>query len=101
MPDLLKFSVGTDPNMALKTRKGTGYYKIPSLKGVWYRRLYLHDGAVASLEDMFDPARLRDDYVPTGFKGFKITHRAVVGHEFGLRATPQERADLLAFLRTL
>ncbi len=30
-------SVGTDPELALRTRKGTGYYKVPSLKGVWYR----------------------------------------------------------------
>jgi hypothetical protein len=27
-------SVGTDSNVALKTRKGTGLYKIPSLRGV-------------------------------------------------------------------
>ena len=30
-------SIGTDPNAALRSRKGTGYYKVPSLKGVWYR----------------------------------------------------------------
>jgi hypothetical protein len=27
--------VGTNPDLALRTRKGTGYYKIPSLRGVW------------------------------------------------------------------
>ena len=46
--DVLPVSVGTDPNLALKTRKGTGYYKVPSLKGVWYRGRYLHDGSLAS-----------------------------------------------------
>ena len=35
--DILPVSVGTDPGLAMKTRKGTGYYKVPSLKGVWYR----------------------------------------------------------------
>ncbi|HEV2424379.1 MAG TPA: hypothetical protein VGZ29_06095, partial [Terriglobia bacterium] len=35
--DIMPISVGTDPNLALKTRRGTGYYKVPSLKGVWYR----------------------------------------------------------------
>lgn len=25
--DILPISVGTDPNLALKTRRGTGYYK--------------------------------------------------------------------------
>jgi len=29
--DVLRVSVGTDPNLALMTRKGTGYYKVPSL----------------------------------------------------------------------
>ena len=31
--DVLRLSVGTDPGLALKTRKGTGYYKVPSLNG--------------------------------------------------------------------
>jgi mono/diheme cytochrome c family protein len=99
--DILPISVGTDPNLALRTRKGTGLYKIPSLKGVWYHGLYGHDGSAASLEEWFNPARLRDDYVPTGFKGYKVEHRAVPGHEFGLSLTAEEKAALIAFLRTL
>jgi hypothetical protein len=99
--DILAVSVGTDPNLALKTRKGTGLYKVPSLRGVWYRPLLSHDGSVASLEEWFNPARLRDDYVPTGFKGYKVKHRAVPGHEFGLRLTADDKAALIAFLRTL
>src|SRR4051794_5753450 len=35
--DILPKRVGTDPGYALRSRKGTGYYKVPSLKGVWYR----------------------------------------------------------------
>jgi mono/diheme cytochrome c family protein len=99
--DVIPISVGTDPGLALKTRKGTGLYKVPSLKGVWYRGLLSHDGSVATLEDWFDPARLRGDYVPTGFKGYKVTRRAVPGHEFGLNLTAEEKAALIAFLRTL
>lgn len=72
--DILPISVGTDPSLALKTRKGTGLYKVPSLLGVWYRGLFGHDGSVTTLEQWFDPARLRDDYVPSGFKGYKVTH---------------------------
>jgi hypothetical protein len=60
--DVLPISVGTDPGLALATRKGTGYYKVPSLKGVWYRGHYLHDGSAASLEEMFDPDRLRTSH---------------------------------------
>ena len=99
--DIMPVSVGTDPNLALKTRKGTGLYKVPSLKGIWYRGLLSHDGSVATLEDWFDPARLREDYVPTGFKGYNVTRRAVPGHEFGLTLSPEDKVALIAFLRTL
>ncbi len=99
--DVLPISVGTDSNLALKTRKGTGYYKVPSLKGVWYRGRYLHDGSLASLEQMFDPDRLKDTFAPGGWNPVGTKTRAVIGHEFGLRLTPDERRSLLAFLRTL
>jgi hypothetical protein len=82
-------SVGTDSGLALETRKGTGFYKVPSLKGVWYRGLYGHDGSVASLDDSFDPARLRDNYAPTGFKGYQVATRPVKGPQ--IRAESQER----------
>jgi hypothetical protein len=94
-------SVGTDPELALKTRRGTGYYKVPSLKGVWYRGPFEHMGSVMTLEDWFDPRRLRDDYVPTGFRGFGVKTRAVKGHPFGLDLSESDRKALIAFLRTL
>jgi len=99
--DVSKRRVGTDAGLATRTRKGTGYYKIPSLRGLWYRGLYEHDGSVASLEDWFDPKRLSDDYVPSGFRGPGVTHRAVPGHTFGHDLAPDEKKALIAFLRTL
>jgi mono/diheme cytochrome c family protein len=99
--DVLSVSVGTDPNLALRTRKGTGYYKVPSLKGVWYRGHYLHDGSAASLEEMFDPDRLKDSHIRGGFRPDGATTGAIQGHQFGLRLNPVEREQLLAFLRTL
>jgi hypothetical protein len=93
--------LGTDPNLALKTRKGTGYYKVPSLKGLWYRGLLEHSGSIASLEDWFDKKRLRDDYEPSGWKGPGIKRRAVKGHEFGLALSTADRQALIAFLKTL
>jgi hypothetical protein len=42
--------------------------QVPSLKGLWYRGLLGRRGDVATLEDWFDRARLRDDYVPSGWK---------------------------------
>ena len=99
--DILDVRVGTDPALTMTTRRGTGYYKIPSLNGVWYRGPFEHSGSVATLEDWFDPRRLRDDYVPTGFKGFGVTTRAVKGHPFGLALSTADRAALVAFLKTL
>jgi RoxA-like, cytochrome c-like len=99
--DILPLSVGTDPTLTLTTRRGTGYYKVPSLKGVWYRGPFEHNGSVATLEDWFDPRRLRDDYVPTGWKGAGVKTRAVKGHEFGLKLSAEEKRALIAFLRTL
>jgi len=46
--DILPLSVGTDPTLTLTTRRGTGYYKVPSLKGVWYRGPFEHNGSVAT-----------------------------------------------------
>lgn len=99
--DVMARSVGTDPDLALKTRRGTGYYKVPSLKGVWYRGPFEHSGSVATLEDWFDPRRLRDDYVPTGFKGYGVKTRPVKGHEFGLKLSSEDKVALIAFLKML
>ena len=99
--DILPISVGTDPGLALNTRKGTGYYKVPSLQGVWYRAHYLHDGSVTTLEEMFDPDRLKDSHAPGGWRPVGVHTHAIKGHEFGLHLEPGERAQLIAFLRTL
>lgn len=101
MYDILPESVGTDPRLALRTRRGTGYYKVPSLKGVWYRGPFEHNGSVATLEDWFDPRRLSEDYVPTGFRGYGVEARAVKGHPFGLDLSKRDRKALIAFLKTL
>ena len=96
--DILGVSVGTDPTLATKTRRGTGFYKVPSLRGVWYRNAFGHNGQADSLEEWFDLARLRDDYVP---KGFHLGPGAIQGHEFGLRLPLDESLALIAFLKTL
>jgi hypothetical protein len=99
--DAMTERVGTDPRYALATRKGTGYYKVPSLKGVWYRGPFGHDGAAATLEEWFNPARLNPDYIPQGFKGADGKNRSIPGHAFGLRLSSLDRQDLISFLKTL
>ncbi|HLJ15253.1 MAG TPA: hypothetical protein VKV15_12205 [Bryobacteraceae bacterium] len=99
--DIMDARIGTDPRYALETRKGTGYYKVPSLKGVWYRGPFEHNGEAATLEDWFDAARLTATYVPTGFKGYDGKTRSVKGHPFGLDLSPVDKKALIAFLKTL
>jgi hypothetical protein len=99
--DILPVPVGTDSSVTVDTRRGTGYYKIPSLKGVWYRGPFEHSGSVATLEDWFDSRRLRDDHVPAGFKPPSHRTGAVKGHEFGLNLSADDKRALIAFLKTL
>ena len=99
--DILPVSVGTDSGAALRTRKGTGFYKIPSLRGVWYRPLLLHDGSFKTLEEMFDPARLESAATASDSTTRTRGRRASGGHPFGLSLTTDERQVLLAFLRSL
>lgn len=93
--------IDTDPGLALRTRKGTGFYRIPTLRGLWYRELLEHSGSIASLEEWFDPARLDPDHIPGGWRGPGVTKRAVPGHEYGLDLSDEEKTALIAFLRTL
>jgi hypothetical protein len=96
--DIMSTSIGTDPTLALETRRGTGFYKVPSLRGLWYRHAFSHSGQAGTLEEWFDPARLEEGYDP---KGFHIGPGPIVGHEKGLGLTPDEKRDLIAFLKTL
>jgi hypothetical protein len=75
--------VGTDPSAGASDVRWTGHYRIPSLRGVGRAAPYLHHGAFATLEAMFDPERTES------------------GHVFGLELDAAERADLIAFLRSI
>jgi hypothetical protein len=54
-----------------------------------------------TLEDWFDPKRLQDDYVPTGWKGYGVKMRAVKGHEFGSQLSAEDKRALIACLKML
>lgn len=75
--------LGTDPAAGSSPIRGTGHWRVPSLRGVGGNAPYLHHGAFASLEQMFDPEREEP------------------GHGYGLELDEGDRADLLAFLRTI
>jgi hypothetical protein len=96
--DILNVSVGTDAALATQTRRSTGFYKVPSLRGVWYRNAFSHSGQAETLEEWLDPARLREDYIP---QGFHLGPGPIKGHEFGLRLPSDDKKALIAFLKTL
>ena len=81
--DIMNLSVGTDPGLALKTRKGTGFYRVPSLKMVWTNNAFLHDGSIGSLEELFNRDRLKPDFRSSNWSSNVPSH-AVKGHPFGL-----------------
>jgi hypothetical protein len=98
--DILNLSVGTDPNLALKTRKGTGLYRVPSLRMLWLQSCFLHDCSLGSLEEMFNPKRLEPDFRSSNWDPSMPSH-AVKGHVFGLNLPGSDRSALIAFLKTL
>ncbi len=92
--------IRTDPD-----RIENGYpkgYRVPSLLRVDLSRFLLHDGSLTSLEQLFDPTRRSPSFEPPGIPaGRRKRGAGVQGHEFGLRLSPEDRAALIAFLRTL
>ena len=91
----------TDSVSALYTRRGTGYYKIPSLRGVWFQSAFFHNASLTTLEEVLDPKRLKPDFVPTGFMPPHLKSMAVKGHPFGMELSEKEKKALIAFMKTL
>jgi mono/diheme cytochrome c family protein len=75
--------VGTDPVVGMSSDRGTGMYRVPSLRGVRDRALLFHDGSIDSLDALLDPAR------------------TTPGHRFGMQLSTDDRATIIAYLRTL
>lgn len=85
--------VGTDPALATGHGRGTGRYRPPALIAVGDAGPYLHDGSLATLEDLFSTARLSPTY--RGVHGVS----AVPGHPWGTALGADDRRALLAWLR--
>jgi hypothetical protein len=94
---IMSTSIGTDPTLALQTCRRTGFYNVPSPRGIWYIGMG-HAGQAETLEEWFDPGCLQSDYVP---KGFHLGPGPIEGHEKGLDLSPEDRKALIAFLKTL
>jgi mono/diheme cytochrome c family protein len=75
--------IGTDPSALASPSRTTGFVRIPSLRGVASTAPYFHHGAIPDLETLFDPQREEP------------------GHPFGQTLPSEDRAALVAFLRSL
>jgi mono/diheme cytochrome c family protein len=88
--------VGTDPELANGTARGTGMYRPPALIRVSRAAPYFHHGAVATLDDVLAPERLH-----ASFTGSPLGPGPVPGHRFGTDLPAPDRAAIVAYLRTL
>jgi cytochrome c peroxidase len=94
------------PNLGIyqQTRKpaDVGKFKTPSLRNVALTAPYMHDGSVATLEEVLDHYAAGGRTIASGpyaGRGHDNPHRDT--RMTGILLTPQNRADLLAFLRSL
>jgi hypothetical protein len=87
--------IGTDPALGRSLSRGTGTYRVPSLRGVGTRGALLHDATLPDVQALLAPARLQPDYRS------RLGNGPVRGHGYGLDLDPEARADLIAFLHTL
>ncbi len=88
--------IGTDPTLGDSPSRGTGMYRVPSLRGVGTRGPLLHDATLPDVDAMFDPSRLEP-----GFTDRLHGAGPVQGHLHGLSLADSQRASLVDFLKAL
>jgi len=88
--------IGTDETLGESPSRGTGMYRVPSLRGVGTRGPLLHDATLPDVDAMFDPSRL-----DPGFTDRLHGTGPVQGHLHGLSLTDAQHASLLGFLKAL
>lgn len=88
--------IGTDPALASGLARGTGFYRTPALLAVGRAAPYLHDGSVPTLEDLLDEARFTESYARS-----PIGAGPVPGHRYGTTWPAEDKAALVAYLRSL
>ncbi len=98
--------------------RSTGKLWALSMPGVWARGPFLHNGSVRTMQELLTPSAERPkkqkrgsrtyDPVQMGFTDegpyeldATLPHNSNAGHEFGTALTPEEKKDLIEFLKTL
>jgi cytochrome c peroxidase len=94
------------PNLGIYTytRKpaDVGKFKAPSLRNIALTAPYMHDGSIATLEEVLDHYAAGGRTIPAGpYAGHGHDNPNLDARITGITLTPQNRQDLLAFLRSL
>jgi mono/diheme cytochrome c family protein len=85
-----------DAALANGAARGTGRYRPPALVRVGDAAPYFHHGAVRTLDDVMSPERLGSEFTRGA-----LGPGPVPGHAYGTDWPPEDRAAVVAFLRTL
>ncbi len=86
-----------DSGLALVTKKASdvGKFKTPSLRNLVYTAPYMHDGRFQTLEEVVE-------FYSTGVQDGPLTDPLMADRGFvNPNLTTQEKADLVAFLKTI
>jgi len=94
------------PNVGIyqqtRNRADIGKFKTPSLRNVGLTAPYMHDGSVATLQDVLDHYAAGGRTIPSGpYAGRGHDNPYIDQRLTGFALTPQNREDLLAFLQSL
>lgn len=78
-------------------------YVVPDLRGLWASAPYLHNGSVGTLDDLLNPSAARAaTFQNDGFTvDTTLSGNASYGHEFGAQLSADDKAALVAYLRSL
>jgi hypothetical protein len=84
---------------------GVFWVRVPPLTAVSATAPYLHNGSVPTLEALLEPAKRRPMTFAVGRAGFVLDTRLPgnrnIGHEYGTALSARDKADLIAFLKSL
>jgi cytochrome c peroxidase len=79
-----------------KSAADKGKFKVPSLRNIALTAPYMHDGRFATLEEVID--HYNTGVKPSSTVDVLLQYNL---HPGGLQLTPQDKTDLVAFLKTL
>src|SRR5215831_1552268 len=98
--------------------RSTGKYFAPTLSGVWARSPYLHNGSVRTMQELLTPPGRRQKTFHRGSRLFdenamgytdegaytldtRASGNSNSGHDYGTKLSPNEKRDLVEYLKTL